>query len=361
MKRILILCLIFCCAFSVPCTAEQYSDSFRDAVEPSNPLLSDSADLEDPEAILQELKPRKLFRYFGDLFKNSFRDATGTLIRGIALILLSVLLERFTDSVSKGKMRSVFNVVMALAVFLICREDLTVSLAALRKSMEDMGVFTAACIPSFSVVMIAAGEGVGAGLFSATMIFVGELGALVSQNLLLPLSQVYLSLGVCSIIGGEYDFSSLSRNIRKFVIWCVGILVLLFRTVLKLQFGAAAAADSVAKKYVQMAVGSLIPMVGGSLSHSVDGLFAVASGIKTSFAVAGVLIVLSVIAPTLIRLGIYGMIWSFCRWLASYVNEKSVCSIAGVLANGFYMMLALGGCMALMGLFSFFGIMTQFG
>ena len=359
MKRVFLVCLIFLWFTALPCYAETYSDSFTDAIEPEQPLLSDSSDPNNPESLMQDLKPRRIFSYLWTQIKVSFRDAASTLSRGVALVLLSVLLDRLTDSVSRGKNHAVFNLVMALSVFLICSESLSTSLSSLQKAIDDMGVFTAACIPSFSVVMIAAGEGIGAGIFSATMILVGEIGTLVSKNLLLPLTQVYLSLGICSIVGGEYDFSSLSRNIRKFVVWCVGILVFLFRTVLKLQFTTAAAGDRMAQKYLQMAVGTLIPMVGSSLSQGVDGLFSVASGVKTSFAVAGVLIVLSVMIPVLIRVGIYGAIWSLCRWFSSYINEKSVGTIAGVLENGFYMMLALGGCMALMGLFSFFGIMSQ--
>jgi hypothetical protein len=58
---------------------------------------------------------------------------------------------------------------------------------------------------------------------------------------------------------------------------------------------------------------------------------------------------------------VYGFCWSICRWIADFMNDTTVRSIADVLANSFYLMLALGGCVALTGLFSFFGVITQVG
>ena len=136
---------------------------------------------------------------------------------------------------------------------------------------------------------------------------------------------------------------------------------MIFRLVLRLQSGAASAGDQVVKKYIRTAMGSLIPVVGNTLSEGVNGLFTIASGVKTTFAIAGVLIVLSIMLPVLIHIGVYGLCWSFCRWIAEFMNDTTVRSIADVLANSFYLMLALGGCVALMGLFSFFGVITQVG
>lgn len=362
MKRRLILVGIFlwiCLLSPIAIGEEGYSDDFRYSVTPEDPLLSEETDLNDPASLMEDLKVGNILSYLGRQFSSAFGGALENLIKGIAMVLLSVIVNRCSGNIQNQNLQLLFSFIVSLSIALLCESSLRTSAVALQKSIEDMSVFTTACIPYFSVVMIAAGEGTGSAVFSGAMVLLGEVGTLISKNLLLPLVDVYLAIGICSAVSDEYNFMIIGKNIRRFLIWAVGILVMGFRLIMKLQTGAAAAGDHVAKKYIRSAVSTLIPMVGNTLSQGVDGLFAVASGVKTAFAIAGVLIVLSIVLPSLISIGVYGLTWKLCRWTAEFMNDSTMRSIADVLANSFFVMLALGGAVALMGLFSFFGIMTQ--
>lgn len=362
MKKTLILCIFLfgTLLFSIPIQAEaNYADDFRYAVRPEDSLLSEDVNLNDPNTLADDLSFSNFLNYFLDQVKKAFGEALETLVKGISLVLLSVLINRCSSNIQNQNMQLLFSFMVSLSIALLCESNLRSGAAALQKGIEDMGVFTAACIPSFTVVMIAGGEAGGASVFSAAMVLLGEIGTLVSKSLLLPLTDVYLAIGICSAVSDEYNFAAIGKNIRRFLIWAIGLLVVGFRMILKLQTGAAASGDQLAKKYIRSAVGGFIPMVGNTLSQGVDGLFTVAIGVKTSFAIAGVLITLSLLLPALIPIGINGLIWSFCRWIADFMNDTTVRSIADVLANSFFLMLALGGSVALMGLFSFFGLIMQ--
>ncbi len=362
MKKMLTIWLILLGSwiFIIPIHAEtDYADDFRYSVRPEDSLLSEETDLNNPNSLAEDLRFGNFFDFFITQIKRAFGEALGTMVKGISLVLLSVAINRCSGNIQNQNIQMLFSFMVSLSVALLCESSLRAGASDLQKGIEDMGVFTGACIPSFTVVMIAAGEAGGASVFSAAMVLLGEVGALVSKNLLLPLTDVYLAIGICSAVSDEYNFAAIGKNIRRFLIWAIGILVVGFRMILKLQTGAAASGDQLAKKYIRSAVGGFIPMVGNTLSQGVDGLFSVAIGVKTSFAIAGVLITLSLLLPALIPIGINGLIWSLCRWIADFMNDQTVRSIADVLANSFFLMLALGGSVALMGLFSFFGLITQ--
>ncbi len=362
MKKMLIIYMLLfgTILFSIPIQAEaNYADDFRYAVQPEDSLLSEDTNLNDPNTLEDDLSFSNFLDFFLDQIKKTFGEALETLVKGISLVLLSVVINRCSSNIQNQNMQMLFSFMVSLSIALLCERSLRSGATALQKGIEDMGVFTAACIPSFTVVMIAGGEAGGASVFSAAMVLLGEIGTLVSKSLLLPLTDVYLAIGICSAVSDEYNFAAIGKNIRRFLIWAIGLLVIGFRMILKLQTGAAASGDQLAKKYIRSAVGGFIPMVGNTLSQGVDGLFTVAIGVKTSFAIAGVLITLSLLLPALIPIGINGVIWSFCRWIADFMNDSTVRSIADVLANSFFLMLALGGSVALMGLFSFFGLITQ--
>jgi stage III sporulation protein AE len=358
--RTVLFILIFIFCFSSTAYAQQeYSDDFRYSVQPEDSLLSEETDLNNPSSIKKDLEFKNIFDFFVRQLNGAFKSTLKVLLNGISLVLLSVLVNRCSGNIQNQNLQLLFSFIIALSIALMCENNLRNCAASLQKAIEDISIFSTACIPAFSVVMVAAGEGASATVFSTALVFLGEVGALVSKNVLMPLTDVYLSVGLCSAVSDEYHFSSLGKNIRKFVLWAVGIFVALFRMILRLQIGAASAGDRVTKKYIRTALGSLIPMVGNTLSEGVDGLFAVAAGVKTTFAIAGILIILSIMLPVLIQVGIFGFSWSICRWIADFLNDGVIRGIADVLANCFYLMLALGGSVALMGLFSFFGLIMQ--
>ena len=359
MKRLLILiCILLLLAPRAFGEEDGYNDDFRYSVTPEDSLLSESTDIEDHNSIKEDLEFQKIFAYFMRLIKSGLKASLKSLITGIAMVLLSVLVNRCSGNIQNQNLQMMFSFIVSISIALMCEGTLRGCAVALQETIENMGVFTAACIPSFSVVMIAAGEGASAAVFSAVMVLVGELGTLVSGGLLMPLTDVYLAIGICSAVSDEYNFSTIAKNIRRFIIWSISLLTIVFRLILKLQASAASAGDQLTKKYIKSAIGTLIPLVGGTLQQGIDGLFTMAAGVKTSFAIAGVLMVLSLMLPSLISIGIHGIVWSLCRWVAEFLNDSTIRSIADVLANSFYLMLALGGSVALMGLFSFFGIMV---
>ncbi len=361
MKKKLFIVLIFLLVFLWPinCFAEPYDDDFRNSVPLEKSLLSENTDLNDPESIKNDLSFEHFFRFIWDQFCESFREASHGLMLGISLIFLSVLINRSCENLSNQNIKKIFGLVVSMAMVLMIEVNLNRCASLLQEAIQNMGVFTAACIPSFSVVMIAAGEGGTAAVFSGALVFLGEAGTLISKSLLLPLMDVYLSIGICSAVSDEYNFSSLANQLKKFIIWFIGIVLLVLRMIMRLQTSTSSAGDAIMKKYIRAAVGGMIPMVGNTLSQGVDGLFAIATGVKTTFSIAGVLIVLSIMLPSLINIGVFGFSWSICKWISGFMNESTVERISSVLANGFYLMLALGGAVTLMGLFSFFGIMTQ--
>lgn len=359
MKRLWIfICLILILTPKVFGEEEGYNDDFRYSVMPEEPFLSEGTDISDPESLGKELSFEKILDYIWNLVQKAAKPALKDFTYGIALVLLSVLVNRCSGNIQNQNLQMLFSFVVSLSIALMCERSLLLGAIGLQNSIENIGVFTAACIPSFSVVMIAAGEGARAAVFSAVLVLVGELGALFSKNLLMPLTDVYLAIGLCSAVSDEYNFVSIAKNIKRFMLWSISLLAIVFRFIMKLQNGVASAGDQLTQKYIKTAVGSLIPMVGNTLSQGIDSLFAAATGVKTSFAVAGVLIVLSLVLPALVSIGMQGLVWSLCRWIAEFMNDSTIRSIADVLANSFYLMLALGGCVALIALFSFFGIMT---
>lgn len=362
MKNVFIVMIGIFCLITLPASAEYaYSDDFRYSVQLDDSLLSENTDLNNSETIKEDLEFENIFLYLWRQIQNSLGKAANVLGSGIALILLSSILNQGNEHFKSFNVKWIFSLIINLSIVLICEENLRYTAASLQRVIEDVGVFINACIPAFSVVMIAAGEGGSGTAFSAALLFWSEIGSLISNHLLMPLTDVYLSIGLCSAMSDELKFANIAKNVRRFVYWFIGVFVAVFRVILGLQNTIAATGDQLTKKYIRTAVGGLIPIVGGSLSQGVDSLFAVAAGVKTTFAIAGVLLILSIVLPVLIDILVSALCWSFCKWLADFMGDTTTGKVSEILANCYYLMLAMGGCVVLLGLFSFFGVAKQLG
>ena len=360
MKRILLI--LFLLAFLSPVSfGEEYADDFRYAVDPDDPLLSSQTELQDPSGLSEDLRFNSFVAYFFRQIAAAGKKGFKMLAFGVALALFSALVGRLSGSMRNRNYQLIFSFVVSLSAAMMCGGFLQQTASELQAALKSMKVFTAACIPSFTVVMIGAGESGGASVFSALMVALGEISALISDAVLLPLTDVYLALGICVSVSDEFHLEKFAARIKKILTGAIGLCVGAFHLIGKLQSSAANAGDTVLKKTIRSAVGSMIPMVGSNLAEGLEGLFAAANGVKTSFAIAGVLIVLSVMCPVLIHAGLYGLCWSGCRWLAEFLDEKAISELFKVLSDGFYMVLILGCGVTFMGLLSFFGLMVKNG
>ncbi len=359
MKKVVIFLILFFLFSSVVSANEEYSEDFRYSVGLDDTLLPDDIDLRDPAELQQQLEMKNLLAYLKSIFKKTFASAVKILMPGVAMTLLSVWIRYCCNTIDSSRIKTVLILIISVSTTLLAESGLQKAVEMIQGSLESMKIFCTACIPSFSVVMISAGENAGAGVFSSLMILLGQVGSFISSNLLMPLIHIYLAISACSVAGDEYNFSAIAQYIRRFFVWCIGLAMAAFRLILNMKIGVAAAGDLMAKKYIKSAVAGLIPIVGSTLSQGVDGLFSVATGAKTAFAIGGVLILVSIMLPALLTTGLFGFCWSLCKWLSSFLEDQTVMKIANVLSNGFYILLALGGGVTMMGIFSFFGLLSR--
>ena len=99
--------------------------------------------------------------------------------------------------------------------------------------------------------------------------------------------------------------------------------------------------DSVLKQSIKSAVGSFVPVVGSTLSSSVDSIFTILSNTKTVIGVLGVVVIFCMFLPALTTCLCYGFSLSISKFFAMCLGEKSISKTIGIISDVFYILSAI--------------------
>ncbi len=160
-----------------------------------------------------------------------------------------------------------------------------IPIGAVSSYLSDLTVVTEASVPACAALLIAGGR-VGTATVSVT--FISLLCALfekIYSGVVLPLIASSFALALVESIypsGSAVRISSFPLSVAK---WLSVSVAAISAFVFGVQSHLAASADTVGMKTLKMALGSAIPLVGGSVGDTVSLISAGASSVKSAFGV----------------------------------------------------------------------------
>lgn len=363
-KNIICLIFIFLTALSITAFAESEPSnddmlqSMLDAApdEVANELSDVEIDAASPDSLADKLSFSAILEMVLNAFKKAFSKQSKILATVLTLILFSVILKSFEDDFSGKAISTLLSTVSSTAVILLTMSAIQNCVDIVRGALESMTVFTGACIPVLSALLISSGQVFASALFSSSVVLCSNLSNACATYLLVPLVNIFIALGICTAVSDDFNFSEVTAYIKKFIKWCIVSFTSIFTFAVSLQSFLAAGADSVAKKGIKIAVDSLIPIVGSALSESVDGVFTLAGGVKTSFAIIGILVIVSIFLPVLAVTAINAAALILCKCFASFLGEQRLAKVTSVIADGFLMLMSIAGAAVIMTIIAYLAV-----
>lgn len=113
---------------------------------------------------------------------------------------------------------------------------------------------------------------------------------------------ICISLAVASAFMPNINLKPLSDAIKKVFTFFVGLIMLVFTTVLSTQTVLASKADTLAAKSAKMFMGQFVPLVGGTVGDSLKTVGASVEYLRSTVGVGVIITVILVILPTLISI-----------------------------------------------------------
>jgi len=163
----------------------------------------------------------------------------------LGVVLLSSLLGAFEMSFDASGLNRAFQVVSVLCISAIIVTPVMQILQSTTELIQQVGNFLLSFIPVFTGIISVSGKPLSAFAYNATLVGVVEAVSFTAQNLLIPLSGVYLALCLTGAVSDQIQIGGITRSIKKVVLWTLGFLMTIFIAILTIKSFVANSADSV--------------------------------------------------------------------------------------------------------------------
>lgn len=342
-------------------TEDEILSSVRDELSEFNASL--------PEYV-KDILPKELFNgdfsslSNGEINHMTFIDSTvNSLLAGlpsalnsVSLILITVIISSVFHTMSSGLESAALkdsyalcsSLCISLAVFGLVGGLCKSTLSYMRTLCTAMNGFA----PIMAVMHIMSGRLTTAALGNGSMMMFIALVENILISLLVPIVNICLAISMVRAISGDNDIGGIGRLIKNTFVTLTVFTMMIFSFVFSFQNTLTQSADSLSMKTAKFALGSFIPIVGGSVSEALSTVTASVQLIKSSVGIIGLISVLLLTIPIIVSVYVHKLLLDITASLAGIIGcerEKGIIADASGIC-GF--MLALSSVTAVFFIFS---------
>jgi stage III sporulation protein AE len=268
-----------------------------------------------------------------------------TLLWAVAELLRS-------DTKSEGIRRlmgAALSATFATLIWERAKGGVSATVTLLRELSETVG----GAIPVLTSVKIASGEGLGAAVGGSALSFGVAVVESVAASVLPCVAGCSFGFALIGSLGGELKLDGISKSLRGLYLTVLGLLSFLLTTSLAMQKTLVSSADTAAVRSAKYAVGTMIPIVGSTISSLVGTVGASMSVLKSTVGVGILAAILLLALPPLVYLLLARFSFSIAGAVAHLLGLARLEGLFSEFRGVYDMMLAVGAistCMFLISL-----------
>ena len=290
---------------------------------------------------LLALSPEQFLKTAGAAFSDAFRQPARMLAVLTGAALLTLMLDGFQDLHGNRTMKPVFGAVTVLCLAAVVAGPVLDCLGDASRTVDGAAGFLTAYIPVMTGILLTAGRSASAVSYNTLMFLGCEGAAQLIHSVFLPVTGILLALGLTGAVTGDSRLSGVSRMIRKTAGWALGLVLILFIGLMTLQTGVSAAADTVASRSAKYLLGSLVPVVGSSVSDAVMAARGCVDLIRTSVGGFGLVAVAAIFLLPAVRVLAWYCAFSAGAFLGELLGAGPLRSLMENFASGFGLLLSV--------------------
>lgn len=264
-----------------------------------------SDDIAERQKAVSELsEPAAFFGIILDMFGFYMKDAFGMLARLMALLLLSALAHSMFGSIGGGSLRDAFSFCTTAAIVSAVIGEQMRMIKMVDLFLERLLTLVNSMIPLIGVLYAAGGNVTAAASGTSSL----TLFLAICENLcgltLMPAVGICLAFSAVSAFSPNLSLGEISGAFKRTYTYGLGLLMAIMALVMGTQSLLASKADSLGARAAKYAVGSFIPVVGGTVGESLRTVAASVEYIRGTVGGIAIIVILLLLLPSLISLAL---------------------------------------------------------
>lgn len=193
--------------------------------------------------------------------------------------------------------------------------------------MSHMAGFMNKLTPVLMLMLSACCKPVGATSFQPVLSGAVFVVSVVLERCLVPLMTFSAVLAVAGNVGDKARISGFVSIIKSVTRWIMAFIITLFTGINAIYGFTSRSLDAVSAKTVKFAVGSLVPVVGGFLSDTLDTVISSASLLKNAVGISGIIIMCGICVLPIIKIGVMQLMLRFVSAIVEPVTDSRISSM----------------------------------
>lgn len=305
------------------------------------------------EETVRQMSEGKVNFDSGGALRRIFRLLTGEISSNLSVMARLTALAVITGLIKNLGIAHRESSVEAAAFFAfyallagICAENFSQAAFAGKKAIDEMLFYMQVAVPAMGAMMVSSGSIVSAASLEPGILFAAQASAAIIKNISLPLIYTSLALTLVNNVFERGVLGHMGALFKKASIWIMGISLTVFSAFLSITGFASGAVDGVSIKTTKFAIGSMLPVAGSILSDAAEAVVGSAVIFKNASGAAAMLLILSVCALPLVKIGalsiIYRLTAAFCEPVCDKRFASALEEMAKTLGAVFSMVAGLG-------------------
>ncbi len=286
------------------------------------------------------ISPVKILSAVADMFIKEIRECTGEIVMLIVIAIISGALNLLSDNrIGTGNEAAFFccfTVMSALAL-----NCFNIALQYGRDVIGAMTTFITKLSPVLMMLMIACGNTVSASAFHPVLSSAIYVVGILVEKVMIPLCVFGALIAVSGNIGGENRISGLCRTVTSVNKWIMTAVITVFTGISTIYGFSAPSLDAVTAKTMKFAAGTLVPVVGGFLSDTLETIISGSRLMKNAVGTAGVIMTCIICLIPILKIGAIHLMLRIAGAITEPVADKRISTMLADMSS------AVGGIFAL--------------
>ncbi len=286
------------------------------------------------------LNPVELINSFFESFFYEVKNAKALLVAVLTLCTAAAIIRMLSGSLDSSQAADTAGIACFLLLALCSVKIFSVVAGLATSAIHEICDFITKFEPILMLSLITGGAVTQAAAFQPVLSASVYVLGLLFDKCIMPLCYFSALLGICANIGKNIEMGTMTRLSGSFVKWLLTSLLTLFTAVLSLYGFSTKAFNSVAVKGLKLAVGSMVPVVGGILSDTLDSVLTGANLLKSAIGTAGLIAVFSIVFAPSVKILIMMLLLKAVAAIVEPFSEKRTVDMLLCVSDAVKMMLA---------------------
>ncbi len=267
-----------------------------------------------PAEVLEQIKEN----FLGEI-RNGANEIIGLVIVAAMSGIIILLSENGMKTGSEAAFFCCFTVMSASAL-----KCFNTALIYGRNAIEALTAFITKLSPPLMTMLIVCGKPTTAAVFHPVLSSAVYIVGMAVEKIMLPLCVFCAVLSAAGNIGGENKISGICRTSGALNKWIMSAVITVFTGISAIYGFNAPSLDSLSAKTIKFAAGSLVPVVGGFLSDTLETVVSGSQVMKNAVGTAGMLSICSICLIPVLKIGAIHIILRLAAAFSEPMTDKRI-------------------------------------